>query len=83
MKIIAIAIASLIASALFMDVAWAVSKRSSRKVVKTSSTSSQVKKSVVSVKSHARSAANKTKKDNWSTIGNINPHTGKKGTKRP
>jgi hypothetical protein len=83
MKIVAIAIAGLIASTLFMDTAWAVSKKNSRKVVKTSSTSSQVKKNMVSVKPHARSAANKTKKDNWSTIGNVNPYTGKKGTKRP
>jgi hypothetical protein len=83
MKIIAIAIASLIACTLFIDTAWAVSKKSSRKTVKTLSTSSQVKKGEVSVKSHARTARNKTKKDNWSTIGNVNPHTGKKGTKRP
>jgi len=83
MKIVAIAIASLIASTLFINTAWAVSKKNSRKVVKTLSTSNQVKKSVVSVKSHARTARNKTKKDNWSTIGNVNPHTGKKGTKRP
>lgn len=83
MKIIEIAIASLIACTLFIDTAWAVSKKNSRKTVKTSSTSSQVKKGEVSVKSHARTARNKTKKDNWSTIGNVNPHTGKKGTKRP
>jgi hypothetical protein len=83
MKIFAIAIASLIASTLFMDTAWAVSKKNSRKTVKAPPISSQVKKGEISVKSHARSAANKTKKDNWSTIGNVNPHTGKKGTKRP
>jgi len=83
MKIVAIAIASLISCTLFIDTAWAVSKKNSRKTVKTSSTSSQVKKGEVSVKSHARTARNKTKKDNWSTIGNVNPHTGKKGTKRP
>lgn len=30
---------------------------------------------------HERSAPNKTKADNWSTKGNVNPYTGKKGMK--
>ena len=29
---------------------------------------------------HTRSAPNGTTSDNWSTIGNTNPHTGKAGT---
>lgn len=33
------------------------------------------------VKGHYRTAPNDTKKDNYSTKGNTNPHTGKKGTK--
>lgn len=33
------------------------------------------------VKGHYRTGANSTKSDNWSTKGNTNPHTGKKGTK--
>jgi hypothetical protein len=37
----------------------------------------------VKVKAYSRTKANKTKKDNYSTKGNINPHTGKKGTKNP
>ncbi len=31
--------------------------------------------------SHARTSPNKTRVDNWSTKGNVNPNTGKKGTK--
>ncbi len=34
------------------------------------------------VQLHYRSDPNCTEKDNWSTKGNINPHTGKKGTKK-
>lgn len=33
------------------------------------------------VKPHYRSAPNHTKSDNWSSFGNVNPHTGKIGTK--
>jgi hypothetical protein len=32
---------------------------------------------------HMRTAPNATKLDNWSTEGNVNPYTGKKGTKDP
>jgi len=32
---------------------------------------------------HYRSKANRSQKDNWSTKGNVNPHTGKEGTKEP
>lgn len=31
---------------------------------------------------HVRTSPNKTKTDNWSTKGNVNPYTGKKGTKK-
>lgn len=30
-----------------------------------------------------RTSPNKTKLDNWSTKGNVNPYTGKKGTVNP
>ena len=33
------------------------------------------------VQPHYRSSPNGTKSDNWSTKGNINPYTGKEGTK--
>ena len=32
---------------------------------------------------HYRSSPNKSKNDNWSTKGNVNPYTGKAGTKNP
>ena len=32
---------------------------------------------------HDRTGENKTKGDNWSTQGNVNPETGKAGTKPP
>jgi drug/metabolite transporter superfamily protein YnfA len=31
---------------------------------------------------HFRQNPNKTKLDNWSTVGNVNPYTGKKGHKK-
>lgn len=83
MKIIAVALASLIASTFFLDAAWASRKRSRYKGSENTSLQVGSKKQVTSVKSHVRTKPNKTKKDNWSTIGNINPYTGKKGTKRP
>ena len=36
-----------------------------------------------SVKEHDRTAPNNTNHDNWSTSPNVNPQTGKKGTKKP
>jgi len=32
---------------------------------------------------HHATNPNHTKRDNWSTKGNTNPHTGKEGTKNP
>lgn len=34
------------------------------------------------VQPHNRSRPNKTKMDNWSTYGNVNPYTGERGTKK-
>lgn len=42
-----------------------------------------VKKDGTVVAPHTRTLPNKTKDDNWSTRGNVNPNTGKPGTKRP
>lgn len=39
------------------------------------------KKDGTYVPAHNRTAPNNTKKDNWSTKGNVNPETGKVGTK--
>ena len=33
--------------------------------------------------SHRRTSADRTKFNNWSTKGNVNPYTGKRGTKAP
>lgn len=33
--------------------------------------------------SHVRTSPNKTKVDNWTTKGNVNPYTGKNGTENP
>ncbi|MEI6064793.1 MAG: hypothetical protein WCQ26_09395 [Pseudanabaena sp. ELA748] len=74
MKFFAIALAALISSTLFLDTALAIRKKNSPK---------STKSKVTNVKAHAQTAPNKSKKDNWSTIGNVNPYTGKKGTKRP
>lgn len=41
------------------------------------------KKSGTYVAPHHRTTPNKTKSDNYSTKGNTNPYTGKKGTKKP
>lgn len=41
---------------------------------------SYVTKSGKAVSSHYRSSPNRTKRDNYSTKGNINPYTGKRGT---
>lgn len=32
---------------------------------------------------HYRSSPNSTKMDNWSTRGNVNPYTGREGTREP
>jgi hypothetical protein len=32
---------------------------------------------------HQRTTPDKSKSNNWSTKGNVNPHTGKPGTKEP
>jgi hypothetical protein len=41
------------------------------------------KRSGTYVMPHYRTSPNHTKYDNWSTKGNTNPYTGKKGYKKP
>jgi hypothetical protein len=41
------------------------------------------KRSGTYVQSHRRTNADHTRRNNWSTKGNINPYTGKRGTKTP
>jgi len=67
------------------------SKTSSKSTKASTSKSNQSKvpvkayerKNGTKVAAHNRSAPNKTQKDNWSTKGNVNPDTGKNGTKNP
>jgi hypothetical protein len=62
------------------------SRSSSSKAYRTGSSifvHGYTKKNGTYVKPHHRTRPNKTKKDNWSTKGNVNPYTGKKGTKSP
>ena len=42
---------------------------------------SYTKKDGTRVQAHRRTTQNSTKRDNYSTRGNVNPHTGKAGTK--
>lgn len=42
-----------------------------------------IAKSGVVKQPHFRTSPNSTKLDNWSTKGNVNPFTGKKGTTNP
>jgi hypothetical protein len=42
---------------------------------------SYTRKNGTHVQAHYRTSPNHTKSDNWSTKGNVNPYTGKKGTK--
>jgi hypothetical protein len=42
-----------------------------------------VTKSGTYVPGHIRTAPNGTQRDNWSTKGNVNPYTGKAGTREP
>jgi len=42
-----------------------------------------VKKSGQFVQPHVRTASNQTRRDNWSVKPNVNPMTGKRGTKNP
>jgi len=44
---------------------------------------SHVRKDGTFVNSHHRTSPNSTIKDNWTTSPNINPYTGKQGTKDP
>lgn len=48
----------------------------------TRSTSGYVRKDGTYVAPHKSSSPNSTKSDNWGTKGNVNPYTGKAGTKK-
>lgn len=42
-----------------------------------------IKKDGTYVAPHQRSAPNGTQRDNWGSKGNVNPYTGKEGTREP
>ncbi len=60
--------------------AWAKSNRSSSG---STSVKGYTKKDGTYVAPHQRTNPNSGKSDNWSTKGNVNPNTGKPGTKNP
>lgn len=47
-----------------------------------SSVHGYTKKNGTHVQSYKRTSPNHTQRDNWSSTGNVNPYTGKAGTKR-
>jgi hypothetical protein len=50
---------------------------------RTTSVRGYTNKKGVYVHSHRKTTPNSTKRDNYSTKGNVNPYTGKAGTKSP
>jgi len=65
---------SLVCLALLSSVAFAQGKTKVK---------AYTKKDGTRVEAHEQTTANKKTTDNWSTKGNVNPNTGKKGTKNP
>lgn len=50
---------------------------------KNTKTKGYMKKNGTYVQGHNKKSPNKSKLDNYSTDGNVNPYTGKKGSKKP
>ncbi|WP_263833728.1 hypothetical protein [Sulfurospirillum oryzae] len=59
------------------------SKSSSSKSYSDVSVKGYTKKDGTHVSAYKRTSPNSSKSDNYSTKGNVNPYTGKKGTKNP
>lgn len=74
--VVALAIAPLLAAA-------AAEAKGSRSGGGSHSVRGYTKKNGTYVKPHRQTNPNTTKRDNWSTKGNTNPATGKRGTKKP
>lgn len=51
--------------------------------VQAKTTRGYIKKDGTYVAPHQRSAPNGTQRDNWGSKGNVNPYTGKEGTREP
>lgn len=67
----------LIAAAIFLAAMFSIPANAATEQVH-----GHLKKNGKYVYSHSRSKANKTQRDNWSSQGNANPRTGKRGKKR-
>ena len=73
----------LIATLLFCLFVFVISLGSTGTVDAASRVKGYYKKNGTYVQPHLRSSPNRSKLDNWSTKGNYNPYTGKKGTVNP
>lgn len=71
----------LIAATALATPAWAKSGGSSRSSGSSHSVSGYVKKNGTYVNHHRATNADKTRTNNWSHKGNVNPYTGKEGNK--
>ncbi|ELS32119.1 hypothetical protein Pse7429DRAFT_2631 [Pseudanabaena biceps PCC 7429] len=80
--VLCVLMSGLVTPLLLVDSAWSESAKINQKKVRSMSVNGYVKKDGTRVKPHNRTTPSSSKKDNWSTIGNVNPHNGKKGTKR-
>lgn len=66
----------LIAALCFVTATSAIAQR-------TTSVRGYTRKDGTYVPPHVRTTPNSTRTDNWSTRGNVNPYTGREGTKDP
>ena len=80
MKFITVALASLIASTFCLDTAWAGRRTSSSSNSGEVSVNGYYRQNGTYVAPYVRTAPNQTRNDNWSTVGNTNPYTGRQGT---
>jgi hypothetical protein len=85
MKVLKVIAAVLVLSFAVAPAANAAAKHARTKSAPTGSHTvrGHVTKNGSYVRPHRQTNPNSTKRDNWSTKGNVNPYTGKPGTKRP
>jgi hypothetical protein len=83
MKVIAVVFATLISSTFCLDMAaWAGRRTSSSSSSGEVSVRGYYKSNGTYVAPYTRTSPNGTKNDNWSTVGNTNPYTGRQGTQQ-
>jgi hypothetical protein len=80
--VLAVFVASGVVAPVFAHQVEAKARVSTYKSVSKVKVNGYTKKSGKYVAPHYRTAPDKKKSNNWSTKGNINPYTGKKGTKK-